>query len=144
MYYIYHIPGIKIGCSTNPKRRVRSQGHKDYTIIEEHIDIMIASDREIELQKKYGYTRDNPQPYYKTMAMKTPESILKGGKKGGESAKKSGQLESIRSKAGKIGGKLGGKIASSIKRTCTYCKKEINGANYFRYHGEKCKLKTNI
>ncbi len=59
MYYIYHIPGIKIGCSMYPKQRVKAQGYSDYEILETHEDGWLAGDREIELQKQYGYSLDN-------------------------------------------------------------------------------------
>jgi hypothetical protein len=59
IYSIYHIPGIKIGCSDNPKRRVRKQGYTEYTILETHTDINIAAEREFELQKEYGYKVDD-------------------------------------------------------------------------------------
>jgi hypothetical protein len=55
MYYIYHIPGVKIGCSTNPNRRVSEQGFSNFEILEKHNDIDIASQREVYLQKQYGY-----------------------------------------------------------------------------------------
>jgi hypothetical protein len=57
-YYVYHIPGVKIGCSVNPKNRVYRQGYTDFEILEEHTDIDIASEREIELQIEYGYIPD--------------------------------------------------------------------------------------
>ena len=60
MYYIYHIPNVKIGCTSNPKKRIEeNQGYTDYEILEEHTCIDTASKREIELQKKYGYRVDN-------------------------------------------------------------------------------------
>jgi hypothetical protein len=58
-YYIYHIEGVKIGCSTNPKKRVKEQGYTEYQIVESHSDIGIAADRELELQKEYGYKVDS-------------------------------------------------------------------------------------
>lgn len=58
MYYIYHIPGNKIGCSINPKLRVKLQKHSNYEILEQYEDINIASKREIELQKEFGYKVD--------------------------------------------------------------------------------------
>ena len=64
MYYIYHIPGVKIGCSTEPNKRVKAQRYNNYVILEEHRDIYKASEREIELQKEYGYEIDNRNPYY--------------------------------------------------------------------------------
>jgi len=54
MYYIYHIPNVKIGVSKHPKRRVREQGYSEYEILETHTDIDLVSKRETELQKKYN------------------------------------------------------------------------------------------
>ena len=92
IYYIYHIKGKKIGCTQNPKKRTKVQGFTDYEILEEHTDIYIASDREIQLQREWGYKVDT-KPYWKSIKMATFESC---------------------SKAGKIGGKIGGKISGPI------------------------------
>jgi hypothetical protein len=64
-YYIYEIWGKKIGCAENLERRMREQNVFDgrYDILEVHTDIMLASKRELELQKKYGYPVDKI-PYY--------------------------------------------------------------------------------
>ena len=62
-YYIYHIPGVKIGVSTEPNKRVKDQGYTEYDILEKHTDIYLVSDREQELQKEYGYKVDK-NPYY--------------------------------------------------------------------------------
>ena len=67
MYYIYHIPGVKIGCTRTLKLRMREQGFTDWAVLEQHSDIYEASSREIELQKEYGYGRDTPMPYWKTV-----------------------------------------------------------------------------
>ncbi len=81
-YYIYHIPGIKIGVSKDPKNRVKRQGYTNYEILEEHIDIDLVSTREIELQIEYGYGRDNGLLYSKTHNIKrkgfTKEQRIKG------------------------------------------------------------------
>ena len=66
MYYIYHIPGVKIGCSQNIKKRIQSQKFSHYEILEEHYDVYKASKREIELQKQYGYKVDRI-PYYESL-----------------------------------------------------------------------------
>ncbi len=61
MYYLYHIPGKKIGVTRNLKNRVTLlQGYKEteYEVLEQSDDIDYISDREIELQKSYGYKRD--------------------------------------------------------------------------------------
>ena len=61
MYYLYHIPGKKIGVTRNLNTRVTlMQGYKEneYEVLEQSDDIDYISDREIELQKSYGYKKD--------------------------------------------------------------------------------------
>ena len=61
MYYLYHIPGKKIGVTRNLNHRVTlMQGYKEteYEVLEQSEDIEYISDREIELQKSYGYKVD--------------------------------------------------------------------------------------
>ncbi len=61
MYYLYHIPGKKIGVTSNLNTRVTlMQGYKEgeYEVLEQSDDIDFISDREIELQKSYGYKVD--------------------------------------------------------------------------------------
>lgn len=69
-YYIYHIPGVKIGCSSRPNTRVKNQGYTDFEILEKHTNIEDASKREIELQKKYGYNVDSVS--YKQSLINSP------------------------------------------------------------------------
>lgn len=76
MYYIYHISGVKIGCTKNLKSRIRVQGFTEYEILEEHSDINIASDRERQLQRKYGYQIDSGTNVYSN-------TFSNMGKKGG-------------------------------------------------------------
>ncbi len=75
MFYIYHIPGVKIGCSQNIKKRMQSQKFVDYEILEEHYDEYKASDREIELQKQYGYKVDRI-PYWMSLKRITKASKI--------------------------------------------------------------------
>ncbi len=103
-YYIYEIPGVKIGCTNNIKRRVQQQKCTQYKVLETHADIIEASRREIELQKQYGYKVDKT-PYYKTLLSPTTEGCSKAGKISGKKAVESGQLASIQSLGGKIAGK---------------------------------------
>ena len=64
-YYIYHIPGVKIGVTTNLKHRIeQKQKCTNYTVLETHTDIYKVSQRELELQAQYGYTVDS-RPYWK-------------------------------------------------------------------------------
>lgn len=71
MYYIYHVEGVKIGVSTNPSKRVKQQGYTDFKILETHNDIYKVSERELELQKEYGYDDGGYVPYYQTVKIAT-------------------------------------------------------------------------
>ena len=60
-YCIYHIPNKKIGVTNDLKNRVeKQQGYREgeYEVLEMSEDIDYISQREIELQKKYGYRVD--------------------------------------------------------------------------------------
>lgn len=60
-YKIYHIPGVKIGCTTNIQKRVVDvQGYKqgEYEILFETDDLLEASKAEITLQNDLGYKVD--------------------------------------------------------------------------------------
>ena len=60
MFYVYHIPGIKIGCTSDIIERViKRQGYKNYEILYKTNDIEEASNKELELQTKYEYKKDN-------------------------------------------------------------------------------------
>ena len=61
MYKIYHIPGKKIGVTRNLNKRVTDQqGYApgEYEVLFTSNDIDFISNKEIELQKSYGYKRD--------------------------------------------------------------------------------------
>ena len=64
-YWIYHIPGKKIGMTRNLRKRVEEQqGYEshEYDIILSTDDINIASEAEVSLQKAFGYRVDET-PY---------------------------------------------------------------------------------
>ena len=61
MYYLYHIPGKKIGVTCNLNNRVTlTQGYSpdEYEVLDQSDDIDYISEKEIELQKSYGYKVD--------------------------------------------------------------------------------------
>ena len=61
MYYLYHIPGKKIGVTCNLNSRVTiTQGYTpdEYEVLDQSDDIDYISEKEIELQKSYGYKVD--------------------------------------------------------------------------------------
>ncbi len=77
MYYIYHIPGKKIGVTRNLKNRVTlMQGYKEgeYEVLEQSTDVNYISDREIELQKSYRYKVDRQS--YKNLINKNNKMKL--------------------------------------------------------------------
>jgi NTP pyrophosphatase (non-canonical NTP hydrolase) len=61
MYYLYHIPGKKIGVTCNLNRRVtltQGYGPDEYEVLDQSDDIDYISEKEIELQQSYGYKVD--------------------------------------------------------------------------------------
>ena len=60
-YFIYHIPGKKIGVTSDLNSRVTiTQGYNpdEYEVLDQSDDIDYISEKEIELQKSYGYKVD--------------------------------------------------------------------------------------
>ena len=63
-YYLYHIPGKKIGVTRDLNSRVvKQQGYDldEIEVLDQSTDIEYISNREIELQKSYGYRVDLKQ-----------------------------------------------------------------------------------
>ena len=61
MYYLYHIPGKKIGVTCNLNKRVtltQGYGPDEYEVLDQSDDIDYISEKEIELQQSYGYKVD--------------------------------------------------------------------------------------
>lgn len=60
-YYVYHIPGVKVGCTTNLQKRVTDQqgySSNEYEILLETKDINEASIKEQVSQLEFGYKKD--------------------------------------------------------------------------------------
>ncbi len=71
-YHIYHIPGRKIGVTQNLDARVHmQQGYLpgEYEVLESSDDIDYISDKELVLQKEYGYKID--RKLYKLLKKET-------------------------------------------------------------------------
>ena len=82
MYYIYHIPGVKIGCTNDLVKRMADQGFTNWEILEKYNNIYTASKREIELQKEYKLPID-AVPYWMSVKNRrrfTDEDRAKGVK----------------------------------------------------------------
>ena len=154
-YYIYHIPSFiykdgsigKIGCTClTIQERASQQGYSDVELLEEHTDIYVASDREIELQKQYGYKVDT-LPYYLSYNQRSNM-----GSKGGLSKSKS-KLDAFSSnrvtwsETAKFRNRE--KVLYNAKhnggtnklRDCLYCGRTINLMNIGR-HENNCKHKV--
>ena len=71
-YYLYHIPGKKIGVTRDLNNRVtQQQGYSpdEYEVLDQSTDIDYISSRELELQQSYGYRVDH-KPYKQLFKMK--------------------------------------------------------------------------
>ena len=127
MYYIYHVPGIKIGCSQEVERRLEKQGYAHYEILETHEDGWIAGNREQELQKEYGYPVDRIH-YMESIkhfkkATEAPKNI--------QSSRFSGKSHTLETKI-KVSQKLKG--VSKPKFECPHCKKIIGNRGNLTRH----------
>ena len=93
MYYLYHIPGKKIGVTRNLNNRVTAQqgyAPDEYEVLLTSDDIDFISNKEIELQQSYGYKKDrtlyknlfksnmNINPTEQTSTFPVPVNKLKG------------------------------------------------------------------
>ena len=146
-YYIYHIPGVKYGCTQNYPERPASQSEV-YELTEMHTDIMIASKREKELNIAAGYPWSDTQYYYKMVEYGKKVGSIQGKKNvesghwsklhsiGGLAAKEVG----AQSKAGKIGGKSPNNPTQQIV-TCPHCGRIGQKAGLSQKHFDRCKLK---
>ena len=128
IYTIYHIPEFvysdgsigKIGVSYKLNRRIKAnlkkslEGFTNWEVLEEHTDIYKVSDREIELQREYGYKVDTIL-YWKMLLNVTKEGCSKGGKAAGKIALESGRWAEM----ARIGNSKENreKAAISIKKT---------------------------
>jgi len=152
IHYIYHIPGDKIGCTYDLQRRMQEQGFTEWEILETHEDGWLAGDREIELQKEYGYRVE--RVHYMILIMSGGNEIAKNklidwnkNRITKEQRSKGGRNRALRnsnenrSKAGKISVKSPKHISKQIF-TCPHCNRDIKGGNYKRWHGNNCKLKS--
>ena len=148
-----------------PKKRVKAQGYDAFEVLEKYIDKDAASDREIELQKQYGYKVDTI-PYHIFVNGKNQQlGGIKGN--GGKVVMAGPHGQRIRSMGGKVGGKitaakmtfeqrshagkLGGKSSSENLETfmggyitCKHCNKTMNVGNHNRWHGNNCKNKRKL
>ena len=78
-YYVYHVPGKKIGMTSNIQKRViEEQGYaeNEFEILLSSADMSIASDYEKKFQKDYGYKIDR-QTYQELMKLNNMKSEQK-------------------------------------------------------------------
>ena len=134
MYYIYHIPGVKIGCSKEPEKRIADQGYTDYEILEQHEDIFVASDREIELQKEHGYRVDR-NPYW--------QSLQNRHKWNSESCAKAIETKRLKGNISNSGlAVLERGTHNMLQKTkCPHCNKTGSYVAMKRWHFDNCKHK---
>lgn len=134
MYYIYHIEGIKIGCTKNYPSRCIEQGYTTYELLETHNNINTANSREQILQEEYGYGSDN-RTYIQAVSSyeKSKDVWHSAGGSAGKCNEWRIQHNTIISKKG---------VESNNKKViCPYCSKEGQSRAMKRWHGDNCKQK---
>ena len=155
IYRIYEIPSYvqpdgsigKVGCTLRTiEARALEQFHTDVNLLEEHTDIYVASDREIQLQKDYGYKVDKI-PYWKTI-----ENNSKGGWSQAAwdavSIANTGRIpEHLKTKKHQSkAGKAGGKVVNVIKVTCKKCGVVTTPSGMGKHlkNPKTCELQSNV
>jgi hypothetical protein len=139
MYYIYHIPTVKIGCTDRLEARLYEQGYSlsDCEILETHTDIYVASKIEKELQKKYGYKVDIA-PYYVSK-----NNSYKAGQISSKLPRTDKQYEAMAT-ARKIGSKLGADSRrEQLRKPISVYKKDKTYVGTYSSQKE-CALKLNL
>lgn len=77
MYYIYHIKGVKVGCTNDLKRRVEQiQGYKEYDVLASTDNLTHASKLEIHFQEVLNYKKDK-NSYLQLMINKNKKTMDK-------------------------------------------------------------------
>lgn len=82
IYYIYEIPGVKVGCTQYFERRQKQQISKgEMILLETHTDIHRANEREREIQLDKGYPiEDKGYAFMKDwVKRRTPKSYQEMG-----------------------------------------------------------------
>ena len=139
IYYIYHIPGRKIGCTTH-LRRANDQSNS-YEVLETHTNIILAGDRELELQAEYGY------PIDKVHYSKTFQATSKAGQQNQQTKvwnNYTDEERKERSNSQALMHSRGGKTSSSYERTCPHCGLTSKGNGIKRWHFDNCKHKKTL
>lgn len=129
MHYIYHAPGIKIGCTSNYPQRCIEQGFTVYELLETHEDGWFAGDRERELQKQYNYPIDDV--HYMISRQNRRKWTMEDTRKGIASLQRSGKAKKAQS--------LGGINATKKYETCPHCNKPYKVPAVYRWHFDNCK-----
>ena len=86
-YFIYEIPGVKVGVTKNLSQRQERQKNKGrLNVLETHSCVFKASERELELQKQKGYRVDS-RPYYKQLEIQSLSNLPAVNEKRSKTAK---------------------------------------------------------
>lgn len=133
----------KIGCDQEYPNRAIEQSLTQYFAIEQYDDIMIASEREIELQKEHG-VRVDPCPYWQTKinASNAAKNSLRNGTHNFQNGhgRKGWVSKEVQLRASRLGG-LSQKGKAKAKTQCPHCKKFAAAHLIDRWHNDNCKNK---
>jgi hypothetical protein len=158
MYTIYHVYGVKIGCTKNYPDRCLGQGFEDGSfgiedLVSDDCGKKFAGDVEKFWQKYYGYRVDRGHYLYLDEMGRRSGELGTTGFQSGEAGKVGGRRsseEQIRSgthisQLGLTGLQTGvaQRIAGRKEHTCPYCGKIGRGNVMFRHHFDNCLSRGN-
>jgi hypothetical protein len=152
-YTVYHIEGVKVGCTTELEKRLTDQGFSDCQILwQEQGDFehgQIAGDIEIQYQLEIFGKRDNKNHYQNARRNRktfTNEERSRGGITQGQRNVESGllrtnSLENKRKGITKIWHQAGAMAAASKIYSCPFCgRNNLKGNLALANHKKHCKL----
>jgi hypothetical protein len=149
MYYLYHIKGVKWGCTINLKKRLKVQGYTldDVCEIVKETDIDKAADMEKQLNISCGYDWNDGQDYRVMIkainnAYKNKERVWNGKLFTKEECSLGGYIVGKYPTEKSIIARKKNMSKLNEYKTCPYCGINSRGLGYNRYHGEKCKQKV--
>jgi hypothetical protein len=132
MYYIYHIKGIKWGCTNNLERRLKDQ---NYTI--NNLDRLItvgnidkATELEKDLNLEYGYGGNQLKSYKQTYQHNLANS-MKGATASGKKNRETGHIQSLNYLPHHVNKQI---------ITCPHCNKSGKYPAMKQWHFDRCRF----
>lgn len=128
MFYVYHIPDVKVGCTSRIKNRMRELKATNWEILLETDSEEEAKRAEIKYQTEFQYKVDNESQQYNTNKFSNLD------KKGYQKSLERGGIHKFTKEDNQK------RFQAQYKElTCPHCGKIGMGRVMYRWHFQRCK-----